>query len=275
MLDAHVPVCLSVGLNCWMFSCWKSCVNTLYAIPSYLQTSWPPRYLCACLLVQTSWLHRYLCAYRLGPVLEVLRMLDAQVPVCLSVWLKCWMFCCWMSCANTLYAILSYFQTSWPPRYLCACPLVQTSWLHRYLCAYRLGPVLEVLRMLDAQVHVCLWVWLKCWMFCCWKSCANTLYAIPCYLQTSWPPRYLCACPLIQTSWLHRYLCAYRLGPVLEVLRMLDAQIPVCLSVGLKCWMFCCWKSCANTLYACLETSWPHRYVSACLLVGLKCWKLC
>ena len=29
---------------------------------------------------------------------------------------------------------------------------------------------------------------------------------------------------------------------VLEVVRMLDAQILVCLSVGLKCWKFCgCW----------------------------------
>ena len=40
---------------------------------------------------------------------------------------------------------------------------------------------------------------------------------------------------------------------VLEVLWMLDEQVLVYLSVGLKCWKFCCWKSCANssnTLYA-------------------------
>ena len=146
--------------------------------------------------LHTSWLHRYLCAYRLGPVLEVLRMLDAQVPMCLSVVLKCWMFCCWKSCANTLYAIPSSLQTSWPPRYLCACLLVG----------------------------------LKCWKFCCWKSCANTLYAIPSSLQKSWLHRYLLCvsvglmcwrdllthCMLVPSSlhpsWLHRYLCAYQLG---------------------------------------------------------------
>ena len=48
---------------------------------------------------------------------------------------------------------------------------------------------------------------------------------------------------------------------VLEVQRMLDEQVLVYLSVGLKCWKFC----------AC----WPHRYLCACLLVGLKCWKFC
>ena len=48
---------------------------------------------------------------------------------------------------------------------------------------------------------------------------------------------------------------------VLEVLRMLDAQVLVYLLIGLKCWKFC----------AC----WPHRYLCACLSVGLKCWKFC
>ena len=116
-------------------------------------------------------------------LLEVLQMLDAQVPVCVLIGLKCWKFCCWKSCANTLYAIPSFLQTSW---------------LHRYLCAF-------------------LSVMFKCWKFC-WECCDNTLYAstiFPCSLQTSWLPRYLCAC----------------------------------LSVVLKCWKFC-WESCANKVYA-------------------------
>ena len=46
---------------------------------------------------------------------------------------------------------------------------------------------------------------------------------------------------------------------VLEVLRMLDAQGLVYLSIGLKCWKFC----------AC----WPHRYLCACLSVGLMFWE--
>ena len=61
---------------------------------------------------------------------------------------------------------------------------------------------------------------------------------------------------------------------VLEVLWMLDAQVLVCLSVGLKCRKFCR-ESCANTLYVSTiipHTSWLHRYL-VCISIGLKCWK--
>ena len=55
---------------------------------------------------------------------------------------------------------------------------------------------------------------------------------------------------------------------------MLDAQVLVCLSVGLKCRKFCR-ESCANTLYVSTifpHTSWLHRYL-VCVSIGLKCWK--
>ena len=107
--------------------------------------------------------------------------------------------------------------------------------------------VLEVLQMLDAQVLVCLSVGMKCSKFCCWrKSCAthSMLYHLSDKLAT-------------------QVLLCLPIGCVemLEVLRKLDAQVLVYLSVGLKCWKFC----------AC----WPHRYLCACLSVGLKCWKFC
>ena len=104
-------------------------------------------------------------------------MLAAQVLVCQSVGLKCWKFC-WESCANTLYASTIFpcsLQTSWLLRYLCACLSVGLKcwkfcecWMRRYLCA-------------------CLSVGLKCWKFCCWKSCANTQYAIPSFRQVGRP----------------------------------------------------------------------------------------
>ena len=208
-----------------MFCCWKSCANTVYAIPSSLQTSWPPRYLCAWILVG----------------------------------LKCWKFCCWKSCANTLYAIPSSLQTSWLHRYLvcvsvglmCWERFVNTLYVSTIFPSDKLAAQVLVclsvvsrvgsLRMLDAQVPVCLSVGLKCWMLCCWKSCAGTLYAITSSFQTIWPPRYFCACLL----------------------------------VGLKCWKFCCWKSCSNTLYAIpssLQKCWLHRYL-VCVSVGLMCWE--
>ena len=56
--------------------------------------------------------------------------------------------------------------------------------------------VLQVLWMLDEQVHVYLSVGLKCWKFC-WESCANT----HCMLVPS----------SRQKSWLHRYSSVYRL----------------------------------------------------------------
>ena len=106
--------------------------------------------------------------------------------------------------------------------------------------------VLEVLRMLDAQVLVYLLIGLKCWKFCR-ERCANTLY-----ISTIFPSEKLAAQVLgVCIDWFE----------VFEVLRMLDAQVHVYLSIGLKCWKFC----------AC----WPHRYLCACLSVGLKCWKFC
>ena len=92
----------------------------------------------------------------------------------------------------------------------------------------------------------------------CWESCANTLY-----VSAIFPSE------------------------------MLDAQVHVCLSVGLKCRKFC-WESCANTLY--VSTIFPSEMLAAHVLVclsvgssvgssayvgctgtwvGLKCWKLC
>ena len=50
---------------------------------------------------------------------------------------------------------------------------------------------------------------------------------------------------------------------VLEVLWMLDAQVLVCLSVGLKCRRFC-WESCANTLY--VSTIFPSDKLAAQVL---------
>ena len=58
-------------------------------------------------------------------VLEVLRMLDAQVLVCISVGMKCSKFCCWMKeLCYTQYAIPSFRQvghpgTSVPAYWLC------------------------------------------------------------------------------------------------------------------------------------------------------------
>ena len=73
-------------------------------------------------------------------VLEVLRMLDVQVLVYLSVGLKCWKSCgCWM--------------------HRCTC--VPISWVEG----------LELLKMLDAQVLHCLSVGLMCWE----RFAANTL----------------------------------------------------------------------------------------------------
>ena len=65
---------------------------------------------------------------------------------------------------------------------------------------------------------------------------------------------------------------------VLEVVQMLDAQVLVCQSVGLKCWKFygCCMH---RYLYAIswvevLEVLWMlDAQVLVCLSVGLKCWK--
>ena len=91
--------------------------------------------------------------------------------------------------------------------------------------------VLEVLRMLDAQVLVYLLIGLN-------------LLEVLRMLAT----QVLVCLPI---GWVE----------VLEVLRMLDAQVLVCLSVGMKCSKFC----------AC----WPHRYFCACLSVGLKSWKFC
>ena len=50
---------------------------------------------------------------------------------------------------------------------------------------------------------------------------------------------------------------------VLEVLRMLDAQVLVCQSVGLKCWKIC-WECCANTLY--VSTIFPSDKLAAQVL---------
>ena len=118
-------------------------------------------------------------------------------------------------------------------------------------CTGNCGPiswveVLEVLRMLHAQVFVYISIGLKCWKFSCWKSCAThrMLYHLSDKLAT----KVLVCLPI---GWVE----------VLEVLRMLDAQVLVYLSIGLKCWKFC--------------ASWPHMYLWFCQLVGLKCWKFC
>ena len=83
--------------------------------------------------------------------------------------------------------------------------------------------VLELLRMLDAQVLQCLSVGLMCW-----ESCANTLY-----VSAIFPSE------------------------------MLDAQVQVCLSVEFKCGKFC-WESCANTLY--VSTIFPSDKLVAQVL---------
>ena len=58
--------------------------------------------------------------------------------------------------------------------------------------------------------------------------------------------------------------------------QMLDAQVLVCLSVGLNYRRFC-WESCANTLY--VSTIFTSEKLVAlvlvCQSVGLKCWKFC
>ena len=58
--------------------------------------------------------------------------------------------------------------------------------------------------------------------------------------------------------------------------QMLDAEVLVCLSVGLK-WRKFCLESCANTLY--VSTIFPSEKLVAqvlvCQSVGLKCWKFC
>ena len=86
--------------------------------------------------------------------------------------------------------------------------------------------VLEVLRMLDAQVLKCLSVGLMCWE----RFAANTLY-----VSTIFPSDKLAAQVLgVRIDWFE----------VLEVLWMLDAQVLVCLSVGLKCWKsYGCWMN--------------------------------
>ena len=66
----------------------------------------------------------------------------------------------------------------------------------------------------------------------CWESCANTLY-----VSAIFPSE------------------------------MLDAQVHVCLSVGLKCRKFC-WESCANTLY--VSTIFPSEMLAAHVLVCLS-----
>ena len=216
-MQRYLCACLSVGLKYWNFCCWESCANTLYAIPSSLQT---------------SWLHRYLCAYRFCQVLEVLRMLAAQVLEWQSVELKCWKFCrcwmqrylcaclsvglkcwkfCWESCANTLYVGTIFLSEKLAAQVL-QCVSVGLMCRERFAAKTLYVSAIFPSEMLDAQVQVCLSVGLKCWRFC-WESCANTLYAIPSSLQT---------------SWLNRYLCAYRLCQVLEVLRMLAAQVLEC-----------------------------------------------
>ena len=119
-------------------------------------------------------------------------MLDAQVLVYLSIGLKCWKFC--------------------------------PCWPHRYLCA-------------------CLSVGLKCWKFCCWKCCAT--HSMLYHLSDKLATQVLVCLPIGCVE-------------VLEVLRMLDAQVLVYLSVGLKCLKFC--------------GCWMHRYLCACLSVGLNCW---
>ena len=158
MSDAQVLVYLSIGLKCWKF--------------------------CPC------WPHRYLCA-------------------CLSVGLKCWKFCSWKCCAT--HSMLYHLSDKLATQVLVCLPIGCVE-------------VLEVLRMLVAQVLVYLSFGLKCWKFCgCWMH------------------RYLCACLSVGLNcWkfcgccMHRYLCTYR--------RMLAAQVLVCQSVGLKCWKFC-WES--------------------------------
>ena len=113
--------------------------------------------------------------------------------------------------------------------------------------------VLEVLRMLDAKVLPISWV--------------EMLEVVLTHSMLYHPSDKLAAQVLVclPMNWVE----------VLEVLRMLDEQVLVYLSVGLKCWKFC-WESCANTLYAStifpcsLKTSWLPSYLCACLSVGLK-----
>ena len=97
--------------------------------------------------------------------------------------------------------------------------------------------------MLAAQVLQCLSVGLMCW-----ESFANTLYISAIFPSDKLATQVLVCLPIGCVE-------------VLEVLRMLDAQVLVYLSVGLKCWKFC--------------GCWMHRYLCACLSVGLNCWKFC
>ena len=144
MLDAQVLVCLSVGLKCWKFyGCWDAQVLVCQSVG--LKCGSPVDVGCTGTCVPISWVE----------VLELPKMLAAQVLQCLSVGLMCW-----ESFANTLY-VSAIFPSE----------------------------------MLDAQVLVCLSVVMKCRKFC-WDSCANTLY-----VSTIFP----------QTSWLHRYSSVYRL----------------------------------------------------------------
>ena len=144
--------------------------------------------------------------------------------------------------------------------------------------------------MLAAQVLVCQLDGLKCWNFCgCWMQgyfCTFRLgSSVGISADVTWVE--VLEVVLIHSMLYHlsdklaaQILVCLLFGwiAVLEVLRMLDEQVLVYLSVGLKCWKFC-WESCANTLYAStifpcsLQTSWPPRYLCACLWVGLKGWK--
>ena len=119
--------------------------------------------------------------------------------------------------------------------------------------------------MLHAQVLVYLSVGLKCRKFC-WDSCADTLC-----VNAIFPSEMLDAQVLVCLSVgssvgssadvnAQVLVCTYQLGSsvgssadvgctgtsvpiswveVLEVLWMLDAQVLVYLSIGLKCWKFC------------------------------------
>ena len=186
MLAAQVLQCLSVGLMCW-----KSFANTLYVSAIFPS-----------------------------------EMLDAQVLVCLSVGLKCRIFC-WESCANTLYV-----STIFPSENLAAQVLgVRIDWF-------------EVLEVLEGECCLDNWVGLGTIIH---PEMLASLCAV--FPSDELAAQVLLVC--LPIGWVE----------VLEVLRMLDAQVLVYLLIGLKCWKF---RAC-----------WPHRYLCACLSVGLKIWKLC
>ena len=159
MLDAQILVCLSVGLKCWMFCSWKSCANTLYAIPSSVQTSWPPRYLCACLLVGLKGWKYHLLFRNFGCTRTSVSIgwFDVLGGICYHTVCYYHLPFRHVGCTGTCVPIGCV--QCWK---FCGC------WMQRYLRA-------------------CLSVGLKCWNFCCWKCCANTQYAIPSFRQVCRP----------------------------------------------------------------------------------------